>query len=145
MILTCVAWRRLRPASSNGRLPTSSVRFPVRHRSGRLSAHSAPSQTRSRAGPCSAGNIQSGKRIYADYYAVCHGKDGRGDRLIIAMFGPKPFAFTDKAGMATKRDDEVSGRTQTRSSQPCSVTKMAMRSSSRSSRCRTAAASLSSP
>jgi hypothetical protein len=26
---------------------------------------------------------------------------------IIAMFGPKPFAFTDKAGMAAKRDQDV--------------------------------------
>jgi cytochrome c oxidase cbb3-type subunit III len=50
------------------------------------------------------GNRESGKRIYADYCAVCHGKEGKGDGPIVAMFGPKPFAFTDKAAMATKRD-----------------------------------------
>jgi cytochrome c oxidase cbb3-type subunit III len=50
------------------------------------------------------GNIETGQRIYADYCAVCHGKEGKGDGPIVAMFGPKPFAFTDKAGMASRRD-----------------------------------------
>jgi cytochrome c oxidase cbb3-type subunit III len=54
--------------------------------------------------PVQPGNIESGKRIYADYCAVCHGKEGRGDGPIVGMFGPKPFAFTDKASMADKRD-----------------------------------------
>jgi cytochrome c oxidase cbb3-type subunit 3 len=54
-----------------------------------------------------AGNLESGKRVYADYCAVCHGKEGQGDGPIVAMFGPKPFAFTDKAGMAARRDQDL--------------------------------------
>ena len=50
------------------------------------------------------GNSDSGKRLYADYCAVCHGKEGRGDGPVTGMFGPKPFDFTDKAGMAAKPD-----------------------------------------
>lgn len=38
---------------------------------------------------------------------MCNGKEGRGDGPIIAMFGPKPFAFTDKGGMAAKRDQDL--------------------------------------
>ena len=54
-----------------------------------------------------AGNIESGKGIYVNYCAVCHGKEGKGDGPIIAMFSPRPFAFTDKAGMAGKRDQDL--------------------------------------
>jgi mono/diheme cytochrome c family protein len=50
------------------------------------------------------GDSDSGKRLYADYCAVCHGKEGRGDGPVTGMFGPKPFDFTDKAGMAAKPD-----------------------------------------
>lgn len=50
------------------------------------------------------GNIDSGKRIFAAYCAVCHGTEGRGDGPITGMFGPKPFDFTDKEGMAALRD-----------------------------------------
>ncbi|HEX9872606.1 MAG TPA: c-type cytochrome [Candidatus Tectomicrobia bacterium] len=53
------------------------------------------------------GNVESGQRVYADYCAVCHGKEGQGDGPIVAMFGPKPFAFTDKAGMAARRDQDL--------------------------------------
>lgn len=53
------------------------------------------------------GNLDSGKRIYADYCAVCHGPEGRGDGPITGMFGPKPFDFKDNAGMAAKRDQEL--------------------------------------
>jgi cytochrome c oxidase cbb3-type subunit III len=54
-----------------------------------------------------AGNIASGRRVYTDYCAVCHGKEGRGDGPMAAMFGPKPLAFTDKAGMTARRDQEL--------------------------------------
>lgn len=53
------------------------------------------------------GNVDAGKRIFADYCAVCHGAGGRGDGPITGMFGPKPFDFTEKAGMAAKRDPEL--------------------------------------
>ncbi|HXH14017.1 MAG TPA: c-type cytochrome [Alphaproteobacteria bacterium] len=50
------------------------------------------------------GDAEAGKRLYADYCAVCHGKEGRGDGPVTRMFGPKPFDFTDAAGMAAKSD-----------------------------------------
>jgi cbb3-type cytochrome c oxidase subunit III len=53
------------------------------------------------------GNIASGKGIYEDYCAVCHGKEGKGDGPITMMFSPRPFAFTDKSGMAGKRDQDL--------------------------------------
>ena len=53
------------------------------------------------------GNIESGQRIYADYCAVCHGKADKGDGPIVNMFGPKPLAFTDKAGLAARRDQDL--------------------------------------
>ena len=53
------------------------------------------------------GNIDSGKRFYADSCAVCHGKAGRGDGPVTGMFGPKPFDFTDKEGMADKPSLEL--------------------------------------
>ncbi|MBI3327315.1 MAG: c-type cytochrome [Nitrospinae bacterium] len=53
------------------------------------------------------GNSEAGKRLFADSCAICHGKEGRGDGPAAAMFGPKPFDFTDKAGMTAKRDQDL--------------------------------------
>lgn len=53
------------------------------------------------------GNIDSGKRLFADYCAVCHGSGGRGDGPLAAMFGPRPFDFTDQTGMAARRDQDL--------------------------------------
>lgn len=50
------------------------------------------------------GNVESGKRIYADYCAVCHGPEGRGNGPITAMVGPRPFDFTDQTAMVAKPD-----------------------------------------
>jgi len=53
------------------------------------------------------GDIDAGKRIFAAYCAVCHGTGGRGDGPLTSMFGPRPFDFTDQAGMAARRDIEL--------------------------------------
>lgn len=53
------------------------------------------------------GNVGAGKRIFTAYCAVCHGAEGRGDGPVTGMFGPKPFDFADKVGMAAKRDREL--------------------------------------
>ncbi len=53
------------------------------------------------------GNTDAGKRIFADYCAVCHGREGKGDGPLAAMFGPKPFDFTDKTGMGAKRNQDL--------------------------------------
>jgi cytochrome c oxidase cbb3-type subunit III len=50
------------------------------------------------------GNVASGKRIYTDYCAVCHGPEGHGNGPITGMFGPRPLDFTDHAGMAARPD-----------------------------------------
>jgi len=53
------------------------------------------------------GDVERGKRLYADYCAVCHGREGRGDGPVTMMFGPRPFDFTDAAGMAAKQDADL--------------------------------------
>ncbi len=53
------------------------------------------------------GNREAGQRLYAAYCAVCHGSEGRGNGPLSSLVGPKPFDFTDTAGMAAKGDGEL--------------------------------------
>jgi mono/diheme cytochrome c family protein len=53
------------------------------------------------------GHVDKGQRLYADYCAVCHGPEGRGDGPVVRVFGPKPFDFTDRMGMAAKQDQDL--------------------------------------
>jgi mono/diheme cytochrome c family protein len=49
-------------------------------------------------------DIDAGKRIFANYCAACHGREGRGDGPIAGTVRPKPFDFSNQAAMDAKRD-----------------------------------------
>ena len=49
-------------------------------------------------------NGENGKSVYAKY-CVCHGESGKGDGPAGAALNPRPRDLTDKAYMATVKDE----------------------------------------
>ena len=54
-----------------------------------------------------AGSIASGKNLFAQHCASCHGVGGNGDGAAAAALSPKPTNLTNKATMAKLKDTEI--------------------------------------
>mgnify|MGYP000057758748 CR=1 FL=1 len=73
-----------------------------------LFAHNwnAPEQAAQRSNPVpkDAAAIERGQKLYAQFCANCHGKNGQGDGPLAAALNPKPANLAARAGHHTDGD-----------------------------------------
>ncbi len=54
-----------------------------------------------------AASIRKGKSLFAEYCAMCHGDEGRGDGPMAEALETKPANLTDRARMESQSDGEL--------------------------------------
>ncbi len=52
-------------------------------------------------------SIQKGKNLYAEYCAMCHGDQGKGDGPMAESLDPKPANLTDRDRIGSQSDGEL--------------------------------------